>query len=201
VKHALYVFLLAACGHATPASTSTPESSPCNGDPVAKEANEQVKRPRTTLASEFEGLPIAKIEVAGIASLLPSDILGVTDLRIGSPLTHEKVAKAIRAIYAKGDVDDVEVSVAQEGAGLYVRILVRERPRVGAIVAPGVPDKTRDEIAKALSINPGKRFDRAEVWQHERQVAEGMQAHGTSFNVRLQPTRGNKLDVCILVGK
>jgi len=180
-----FVWLLIACAHPQTAVPAHAVSA-CGGDPVAKEAPLR----RSELASELEGLPIVKIE-GGEAP----------GIKVGDPLSRDAIARAIRAIYARGDAEEIQVSAEQDGAGVAVFFLVVLRPRVNEIEAPGIPDATREDIAKALGIVRGKALDPAELWARERVVAEGMHARGTSFDVRTLPTRSGKIDVCILVGK
>lgn len=200
MKRTLLMIFLLACGPATPDSKTAAQQDrsavACAGDPVAKES-------ASPLASDLEGLPIARIEVAGHRLLTSSVIQAGSGLEIGKPLRRDDVTRAIHKLYEAGELDDIQVFVRQDGAssggGVVVTLVVRERPRVAEIFAPGIPDGTKFEMAKWLGIEPGKPFDSAEVWIQRQQIAKGMAAKGATFDLKTHALKDNQIDVCILV--
>lgn len=201
---ALPFLVLFACGGG--AASPTPKRPPppdrsavaCGGDPVAKESGGHLLA-ISPLASDLEGLPIARIEVSGNRSIPASTIAAGSKLEIGKPLRHEAVARAIRELYSGGELDDIEVFVQQDGPGVVVTLVVRERPRVAEIFAPGIPDKAMLEMAKWLGIERGRPFDVAEVHVQRQTIAKGMAEKGASFDLRTHVLKDNQIDVCILV--
>lgn len=192
-----FLLVLSACGGSPATKTPPPpdrSAVACSGDPVAKQSGGH-----SALASDLEGLPVTRIEVSGNRLILASTIAAASKLEIGKPLRHEAVARAIRELYEAGELDDVEVFVQQVGPGVVVTLVVRERPRVAEIFAPGIPDATKLEMAKWLGIERGKPFDAAEVHLQRQTIAKGMAEKGAMFDLRTHVLKDNQIDVCILV--
>jgi outer membrane protein assembly factor BamA len=196
VKRVLLFLFVSACGPAPQSKTVTqPDraAAACGGDAVAKQSG------HSSLASDLEGLPIVRIDIAGNRLIPATAIAAGSGLEIGKPLSHEGVARAIRQLYDGGELDDIEVFVQHDGAGALVTLVVRERPRIAEIFAPGIPEARKLEMAKWLGIEPGKAFDVAEVQTQRRTIAAGMAEKGASLDVRVHVLRDNQVDVCILV--
>lgn len=120
-------------------------------------------------------------------------------LEPGDRLSHEAVAKGIRTAYEGGQLDDLQVFARQDGAGVILDIVVRERMRVAEIFAPGIPEQSKDEMAKWIVIEKGKPFDVADVSINRHQIAETMAKRGAKVDVRTHVLANGDLDVCILV--
>lgn len=198
MKRVLLV-LLAACGPAATGEVKAPAvdraAMACGGDPVAKESGQRA----SDLAADLEGLPITRIDVGGHRRISPSSFVGLMGIRAGDPLTHEAIAKGIHALYANGQIDDVVVFASQEGAGVVLNLLVRERMQIAEIYAPGIPESSKAEMAKWIGIEKGKPFDVAEVAVQRHIIAESMSHRGAKLDVRTHVLASGDLDVCILV--
>jgi outer membrane protein assembly factor BamA len=167
----------------------------CSGDPVAKESGQRPPE----LATDLEGLPITHIEVSGNRRLPTEGILIAMCLKAGEPLSHDAIAKAIRTIYSGGQIDDVEVFATHEGAGVALTVVVRERMPIAEIFAPGIPEQSKDEMAKWIGLEKGKPFDVADVAVQRRTIADGMAHRGAKLDVRTHVLASGELDLCILV--
>lgn len=193
-----------ACGGArgpkTPdAPSDTRERDACAGDVAPKESGERPAR--SALAEDLLGSPIARVDFAGWRAESVEAMRSLVGLRPGAPLDRPGVAAAIRALWATGRFEDVQVSVESTDRGVIVTFLVRERPRVGRLFAPKVPDQVRAEMARALGVEPGSVLDVADLWERRRALSVGMAARGITVDVRLHDAPNNETDVCLVVGE
>jgi hypothetical protein len=201
---AIGITFVVACGGGrgpvTPsAAGDAREKSACEGDAVAKESEPRASR--APLAGDLLGLPIVKVDFAGHRRQTTEGLRALVGVRVGTPLERANVAAAIRALWASGAFEDVEVFVEPATGGVALTFMVRERPRVARVFAPGAPDEVRSEMARSLGLEPGSTLDPADLFDRRRALAVGLSARGATFDLRTQTLKDNEVDVCLLVGE
>ena len=99
---------------------------------------------------------VTAIEVRG-NTRVPSDrILAViTHLKVGEPLTDEKIREDIRAVNELGVFADVTVRTEAEADGVRLVFLVTENPVIAEVLIEGNTVVEADEIRRALSVSTG----------------------------------------------
>lgn len=103
-------------------------------------------------ADRASGLPIAAIEIAGNRNVSEEDILAYLRERVGSAFAPDILAQDVRELWDSGFFDDVEVDLAQDDAGVTLRFLVRERPRILRVEFEG-NDKIEDkDLTEAIEV-------------------------------------------------
>lgn len=100
---------------------------------------------------------VTAIEVRG-NTRVPSDrILAViTHLKVGEPLTDERIREDIRAVNELGVFADVTVRTEAEADGVRVVFLVTENPVIAEVLIEGNTVVEADEIRRALGVSTGE---------------------------------------------
>lgn len=182
--------LVVSCHPAAPIQAPTPETvNPCRG------TAEKNAPPASGSTSDFPGalenLPIADIAVKGHVVLTSTKILATSGLSVGAAFHRADVAKAIVALYRTGEIDDVQITASEDAHRVALAILVRERPFVVGIFAPGKTAAERDALAASLGLSEQRRLDVAEL--HLRAHAPDAPA----VDWEIVPGRNNSVTVCL----
>ena len=91
-----------------------------------------------TPAELARGAPIAKVVLAGNRRIAAEDIAGyLQQMRPGKTFTPEGLSKDVRELWDSGYFEDIEVDLTKKDDGVYLRILVRERPSIKAVEFTG----------------------------------------------------------------
>ncbi len=125
-------------------------------------AEEAAPAPAPSDAEKARGLAVAKVTIAGNRRVAGDDLAAqLAHLRPGAAFTPEGLAADVRALYATGLLDDVEVDMTVEGGTVRLRVLVRERPTVEAVLYEGNDTIAKDDLDEALSstLKPGDVLD------------------------------------------
>jgi len=99
---------------------------------------------------------VTAIEVRGNTHVPSDRILAViTHLKVGEPLTDEKIREDIRAVNELGVFADVTVRTEAEADGVRLVFLVTENPVIAEVLIEGNTVVEADEIRRALSVSTG----------------------------------------------
>ncbi len=134
------------------AQPPTAPAQPAAAAPTAQpEAQPEVTLPPTE-AEVARGAPIAKVVLAGNRRIASEDIAGLLQqMRPGKTFTPEGLAKDVREMWDSGYFEDIEVDLNRKDDGVYLRILVRERPTIKTIEFVGNEKIDKDDLTEALS--------------------------------------------------
>ncbi len=92
----------------------------------------------TSWAAPGDSPPILRVEVVTDGELRPAAIQELLGLTEGAPLDRRRLREGIRALYAGGGVDRLEVVAEEEGGGLAVRVTMSATPRIAHLDVKGV---------------------------------------------------------------
>jgi len=130
-----------------PPVVAPPSPTPLPADPAPPEVN--LAPTESELA---RGMPIAKVILAGNRRIASEDIAGyLQQMRPGRTFTPEGLSKDVREMWDSGYFEDVEVDLSRKDDGVYLRILVRERPSIKAVEFSGNDKIDKDDLTEALS--------------------------------------------------
>jgi outer membrane protein insertion porin family len=128
-----------------PAAAAAPPPDPGTG------AAPEVMLPATE-AELARGQTIGKVVLAGNRRVASEDIAGyLQQMRPGRTFTPEGLAKDVHEMWDSGYFEDVEVDLSRKDDGVYLRILVRERPNIKSIDFSGNDKIDKDDLTEALT--------------------------------------------------
>lgn len=114
--------------------------------------------------SRYEGKIVRKIEFTGLKHVDEGDLLDVMVTEVGFPLKGAEIRNDIKAIFKKGQFENVQVEIEEYDDGVRVRFVCHERPVVKKIVFKGVDKLYDTELLEVLLIKEDEplRIDRIE---------------------------------------
>ena len=112
---------------------------------------------------------VGDIRIEGLQRVESGTAFAYLPIRQGDTFTDQLASEAIRALYATGFFDDVQI--ATEGNIVIVRVV--ERPAVGTIDFSGLHEFDKDNLTKALravGLSPGRYYDKALADKAEQEL-------------------------------
>jgi outer membrane protein insertion porin family len=136
------------------ADAGAPAAPAAPAPPVAAEPPEPAApQLAPTEAEKARGAPIAKVVLAGNRRIAAEDIAGyLQQMRPGKTFTPEGLSKDVRELWDSGYFEDIEVDLTRKDDGVYLRILVRERPSIKAVEFTGNEKIDKDDLTEAVSV-------------------------------------------------
>ncbi|MEO7331133.1 MAG: POTRA domain-containing protein, partial [Minicystis sp.] len=139
-----------------PPAPSVPPAAPplATAQPVAQpmELPETGPQLAPTEAEKVRDQPIAKVVLAGNRRISSEDISGyLQQMRPGKLFTPEGLSKDVRELWDSGYFEDIEVDLNKKDDGVYLRILVRERPSIKIVEFSGNEKIDKDDLTESLS--------------------------------------------------
>lgn len=101
---------------------------------------------------------IGGVEVQGITTVQPDFVIGQAGLEIGSTITHpgSDLSDAIRQLNRTGLFTDICIErIRTEGSEIYLRIVLREQPRLESFQIEGVKRSQREDLRERISLLEG----------------------------------------------
>ncbi|OGC15404.1 hypothetical protein A3J90_06195 [candidate division WOR-1 bacterium RIFOXYC2_FULL_37_10] len=102
---------------------------------------------------------ITAFDVSGNAHIGVQPILGAVFSKVGENIDEEKIQNDLKAIYALGYFDDVQVAFAPYSDGSKVIYKVTENPILNHISIKGNTVYSTSEIIKTMGLNTGEVFN------------------------------------------
>ncbi|MCB9507563.1 MAG: outer membrane protein assembly factor BamA [Myxococcales bacterium] len=128
--------------------------------------------PRPLAAQTSDGRVIG-IRVDGTLRVEPSAVLGQVSTAVGDSPTPRGIGDDVRAIYALGFFDDIEVSVDDTGEGLILTFRVVEKPSVAGVEYIGADKLKEEDFADVVDLRTGSILDEGAV-RHMADAIEGL---------------------------
>lgn len=148
---------------------------------------------------------VGDIRVEGLRRISEGTVFNYLPVNIGDRLDVRRIQEAIRALYATGFFQDVEVRRDQN----TLLLVVRERPSIEKFEIKGNKDIKTEDLQRSLrnvGFAPGKTFDRSvldEVRQYltEQYFARGKYDARIDANVEEKPDNRVAISIDIHEGK
>jgi outer membrane protein insertion porin family len=102
---------------------------------------------------------VGGIEVTGVKFLDPNTLISVSGLSVNSQITipGEAISSAIRRLMDQGIIEDVAINITKiEGNKAFLRIDLKERPRLNKIEIKGIKKSEVETIDDLIKENRGK---------------------------------------------
>jgi outer membrane protein insertion porin family len=141
-------------GAPVPAAPAAPAAPTAVAAPAADAPPEPAPPELAPTPAELaRGAPIAKVVLAGNRRIAAEDIAGyLQQMRPGKTFTPEGLSKDVRELWDSGYFEDIEVDLTKKDDGVYLRILVRERPSIKAVEFTGNEKIDKDDLTEAVSV-------------------------------------------------
>lgn len=144
---------------------------------------------------------VRHFKVEGAQRISEGTIYNYLPINIGDMVTEQRVAEAIRALYATGFFRDVELR--RDGDTLVIAVL--ERPSIEDFTFSGNHDIKTDDLKKSLNevgLAQGKIFDRSVLDQVTQYLTEQYYARGkyaAKIDPKVVPLPDNRVRVAIKI--
>jgi outer membrane protein insertion porin family len=174
-----------------PQPQAAPPSTPPQSSPPAPSSSPP--------PSSAENFVVGDIRVEGLQRISEGTVFNYLPVNIGDHLDQQRVAEAMRALYATGFFRDVELR--REGNILLV--VVVERPSIAKFEVKGNKDIKTEDLTKSLrnvGLAQGKTFDRSvldEVKQYLTDQYFSRGKYAVRVDTKVTDLPGNKVDVLV----
>lgn len=123
-------------------------------------------------AQAQEGETVQAIRVEGNKKVEAEAILRNVRQRQGDPLSYDQISRDLRAIYALGFFEDIQVEARDEGGKLALLFRVTEKPSVLRIAFQGNDELDDDEIKEVVNLKPFSILDVSAVKANEEKIEQ-----------------------------
>jgi outer membrane protein insertion porin family len=153
------------------------------------------------LAQETEEFVVGDIRVEGLQRISEGTVYNYLPVNIGDRLDQRRVQEAVRALFATGFFNDIEMR--RDGATLVIAVL--ERPSIENFEITGNKDiKTEDlqQSLRSVGLATGKTFDRSvldEVQGYMTDQYFSRGKYGVRIDAKVEEVPGNKVRIRIEV--
>lgn len=117
---------------------------------------------------------IAQLSIEGNRRIEEPTIRAALGTHRGETLTPARVRAMIKAVYATGFFDDVQVFAApvQDGRGTAVRVTVVEKPAVRDVIILGAKKVKEEDVREAMSLRAFTVLNDADVQRNVKRIRE-----------------------------
>src|SRR3954451_9357625 len=149
------------------------------------------------LAWSAEPFVVRDIRVEGVQRTEAGTIFSYLPIKVGDRVTDERIADAVKALYATGFFRDVRL----EAQGDVLIVAVQERPTISSVTFVGNKEFDTDTIKKALKdigIAEARIFDRSALERAENElkrqyITRGK--YGATIQTTVTPQERNRVAI------
>ena len=149
--------------------------------------------------SALDNFTVGDIRIEGLQRISEGTVFNYLPVNIGDHLDGQRVAEAMRALYATGFFRDVELR--RDGNTLLVVVI--ERPSIAKFEIKGNKDIKTEDLQKSLrnvGLATGKTFDRSvldEVKQYLTDQYFSRGKYAVRVDTKITDLPGNKVDIVV----
>ena len=130
--------------------------------------------------------PITTVETEGLVLLSQETLLFYLGIKPGEPLNEPKLDAAIKELWSRRLLDDLQVEAFPDGAGVRLKVKVKERPILRSVEYVGLKRLSRTDIddrlaRESVDTNEGQPLDRGELERMRAVIQEMYQEKGYRF--------------------
>jgi len=131
-----------------------------------------------TLPSFAQVVLIKEIEVQGNRRVEVGVVRGRLSTKIGDPFVPAKLSEDIKAVFALGFFDDVQLKIEEFEGGVKAIIVVVERPLLGAIQFEGNKELKTKDLEEKIEVKMGSLYNPADVQKAGGRIKELYEEQG-----------------------
>jgi outer membrane protein insertion porin family len=145
----------------------------------------------------FDPFTVRDIQVEGVQRTEAGTIFSYLPIKVGERIDEQKVAEAVKALYATGFFRDVRI----EAQGDVLVVVVQERPTISSLTFVGNKEFDTDTIKKALKdvgIAEALIFDRSALERAEQELKRQYITRGkyaASVQTTVTPQERNRVAI------
>jgi len=132
--------------------------------------------------------PVDSIAVVGARRLDPADVVQTSGFATGRPFSYRDVQRAVRALYATGEYDDVQVHERMLDGRRVLVLTVRERPLLVRWTLRGAQRLPESKLKTKSQLVEGRPFDAAGLVRSVAYMDSVYRAEGY-YLARVRPQR------------
>ncbi len=139
--------------------------------------------PMPSLAAAFDAFTVSDMRVEGLQRIAEGTVFNYLPVNLGDRMDGQRAREAIRALYAQGLFQSIELR--RDDSTLVV--VVRERPTIEEFTLDGNKDIKTEDLTSSLrsaGLARGKSFDRSVLEDVERFLTDQYYARG-KYNVEI----------------
>jgi len=146
---------------------------------------------------------VQDIRIDGLQRIEPGSVFAYLPIKQGDTFTDDKASEAIRALYATGFFNDVQIATQ----GNVVVVQVQERPAISQIDFAGIHEFEKDNLAKALravGLSQGRSYDKALVDKAEQELKRQYLTRGfyaAEVTTTVTPVDRNRVQILFSVAE
>lgn len=121
--------------------------------------------------------------------------------REGEPLSFDQVSRDIRAIYALGFFEDIQVDARQVDGKLFIVFLVQEKPSISSISYKGNDELDEEELKEVVDLRPFSILDVSRIKANEDKIRKLYAEKGfflTEVKGLVEPVEGSTDEVQVI---
>ncbi|MBI3629358.1 MAG: outer membrane protein assembly factor BamA [Candidatus Rokubacteria bacterium] len=131
-------------------------------------------------------IPIKEISVEGNRRVQEAVILGRIQTTVGSPFVPARLADDLRAIFALGFFDDVQMRVEEFEGGVKITFVVVERPFIRDVEFAGNKKVDTATLQEKADVKLGSVYNPVEVERARERIKDHYEEEGY-FEVKITP--------------
>jgi outer membrane protein insertion porin family len=136
---------------------------------------------------DFEGLTIKKVEVEGNKRTSPDIIFKAIKSKVGSKLSPLTLREDLKAVYALGYFQDINIDLSPREEGVKVIFKVRERPLIERIEIEGNRVFKLEKIEESIGFEKGDLLSKKKVKEAAFKILRLYQEKGY-YLARVKPS-------------
>lgn len=150
-------------------------------------------------AAESPGFTVEELRVVGLRRISDGTLYNYLPIQVGDTVDAQRVAESLRALFATGFFNDVELR--RDGGTLVV--VVEERPGIRAFSFSGnsdIDDEDLSNLLRSLGVAEGRILDRSVLQTIEREFTNQYYSrgkYGVEIEVAVEEVGDNQVEVTI----
>lgn len=136
-----------------------------------------------TTAGPLIGQPIQRFEVSGNTSVASDTIRVYLGVNIGEPYNQDAIQQNFLNLWQTGLFDDIRIEADKGDAGVILRVIVKERPRIGSVEYRGNKSlnaaKIQEQLDKdKIDLHVGNTIEQTLVKRAAESIKKGYAENG-----------------------
>jgi outer membrane protein insertion porin family len=108
-----------------------------------------------------QAIAVDSVAIEGVRRVTPETVVNAAAIPLGEPIGFRNLQRAMNAVFALGQFDDIRFEQGRFGGREILRIVVVERPLLTGWAVQGVENLSQRKVRGKVSLLSGRPLDRA----------------------------------------